>query len=679
MKQKTPLYIPTQEKIKNSNFSKYFEFLKQKYNKKFKNYDDLHKWSVKNIETFWESIFDFTKIKTFQKYSNVLDQKEHFYESKWFTNCQINFAENLLRFQDDKTAIISITENQDKIKISYAELYEKVLLLSSTLRKWGIKKGDRVVAYTPNIAETVIMMLATTSIGAIFSSTSIDFGVKGVIDRFGQIKPKILLTANGYTYKGKKISSLNNIENIVSQLNSIEKVIIVPFLKDEKESKIKNSISWNKALEESIQKEQKSFNEKNTSAEISKNKDSKINFEPISFQDPVYIMYTSGTTGLPKCIVQGSGVLVNHLKELILHTDLTRKDIIFYFTTTGWMMWNWLVSSLAVGATIVLYEGNPAYPEIDTLWKIAEKEKISIFGTGAKYIDSLMNLDINIAEKFDLSVLKTILSTGSPLSPANYSYVYSHIKEDVQLSSIAGGTDLNGCFVLGNPILPVYEGEIQCKGLGMDVQIFDDAGSSIKNTKGELVCLQPFPSMPLYFWEDENKSKYKNAYFSTYRNIWKHGDFAEVTDKETVIIYGRSDATLNPGGVRIGTSDIYELLEQLPDIEDSLVIGKSCKDDIKIILFLKRKTIHDTNIYGFKFTQDYDLKIKTLIKEKLSPRHVPFVIYSVKDIPYTLNMKKVELVVKKIFDNENITNKDALKNPECLDEYRILAKNLKND
>jgi len=510
-----------------------------------------------------------------------------------------------------------------------------------------------VVGFMPNMPAAMIAMLAATSLGATWSSCSPDFGIKGVLDRFGQIKPKVLFTANGYFFKGKKLDSLARIADIIKELPSIEKVVVVPYTEPKPDiSALPNAVHY------------EDFK--------SSRSDLQIEFEQLPFEHPLYIMYSSGTTGLPKCMVQSAGgILIHHLKELMLHTDLKREDTIFYFSTCGWMMWNWLTSSLAVGATLVLFDGNPFHPHPAALWEMAQDEKITVFGTSAGYIAALINAGVEPGKTYDLTPLRAVLSTGSPLSIEGFEYIYSQVKTDLQLASIAGGTDLNGCFALGNPMGRVYAGELQCRGLAMDVKAFDETGRELINEEGELVCCKPFPSMPIYFWDDPDGSKYHSAYFDFYPNIWRHGDFVTVTDRGGVVMLGRSDATLNPGGVRIGTAEIYRQVEQMDEIDDSVVIGQNWKNDIRVVLFVQLAA-------GQELTDELKNKIKQTIRTNASPRHVPAKILSVPAIPYTLNMKKVELAVKKIVQGQPVLNKDALSNPEALDCYADL-KELQTD
>ncbi len=642
---KQPLWVPSEERKRNANMTKFIRFVNEKYGLNFTGYPELYDWSVKRSTDFWVAMWEFGEIKASRPYSTVVVNQDDMIESRWFPDAELNFAENLLRYRDDRTALIFKGEGQDPVRVTYAQLYDRVARLARSLRNMGIKAGDRVAGFMPNMIETVVAMLATTSIGAIWSSCSPDFGIKGVLDRFGQIEPRVLFTANGYYYNGKNFDSLGRVARIIEQIPSVEKVVVVPYIDPRPDiSNLPKAVMFEDFLapEEGLD----------------------IEFTQMPFNHPLYIMYSSGTTGVPKCIVHGAGgTLIQHLKELILHTDLKREDTIFYFTTCGWMMWNWLVSSLAVGATVLLYDGSPFYPGPDALFKMAQDEKITVFGTSAKYLAAVEKEGVKPREKFDLSPLKAILSTGSPLSVESFEYVYRDIKQDVCLSSISGGTDIISCFALGNPIGPVYPGELQCRGLGMDVHAFDANGRPVINQKGELVCTSSFPSMPIYFWNDPGNEKYKKAYFSVYPNVWQHGDYIEITDTGGVIIYGRSDATLNPGGVRIGTAEIYRQVESLDEIIDSLVVGQDWDNDVRVVLFVKLAE-------GVEFNEELVKKIKTTIRENTTPRHVPAKIIPVDDIPYTINGKKVELAVRNIIHGKPVENRDALANPEALELYK---------
>ena len=644
---KKPLWEPSRELIQKSNMSRFIRFVNQNYGKNFKNYPELYDWSVTQIPEFWAAMWEFGEIKTSHNYDRVVDDLSKMPGAKWFEGARLNFAENLLRYRDDQTALIFKGEARETERITYQELYSRVAALAKSLKGRGVKTGDRVVGFMPNMMETIIAMLAATSLGAVWSSCSPDFGIKGVLDRFGQIEPKVLFTTDGYSYNGKSFDSIGRVADIVQDLPSIQQVVVMPYLQGKPDiSPIPRAVYY------------QDFSPPATGKEI--------DFVQVPADHPLYIMYSSGTTGLPKCMVQGvAGILIHQLKELMLHTDLKREDTIFYFTTCGWMMWNWLTCSLACGATLVLFDGSPFYPDPGVLWKLAQDEKITVFGTSARYIAALEKEGIKPGTDYDLTPLRAVLSTGSPLAVEGFRYIYREVKKDVQLASISGGTDLNGCFALGNPILPVYEGELQCRGLGMKVEAFNDRGGPVINELGELVCTAPFPSMPLYFWNDPDNEKYLNAYFETFSGVWCHGDFIKITEKGGVVIYGRSDATLNPGGVRIGTADIYRQVETLPEIADSIVVGQDWDNDVRIILFVKTAV-------GVQLDDTLVNKIKKIIRENTSPRHVPAKIIPVIDIPYTINMKKVELAVRNMIHGKPVLNKDALANPEALDLYKDL-------
>ncbi|MEW6423967.1 MAG: acetoacetate--CoA ligase [Bacillota bacterium] len=644
---KKPLWEPSAERKQQANMTRFIRFVNQKYGLQIDNYNQLYNWSITNILDFWAAVWEFGKVRASQPYETVAVNLDDMLGARWFLGARLNFAENLLRYRDERTALIFRGEALEPVLITYAELYDQVARLAGSLRDAGVRAGDRVAGFMPNMIETVVAMLATTSIGAIWSSCSPDFGIKGVLDRFGQIQPKILFTADGYSYGGKKFDSLERIAGVVKEIASIEKVVVVPYAeKDPCLSRVPKAISYADFL--------------------SPRRGLEISFAQLPFDHPVYILYSSGTTGVPKCIVHGAGgTLLQHLKELILHTDLKREDTIFYYTTCGWMMWNWLVSSLAVGATVFLFDGSPFYPEPGVLWKLAQDEKISIFGTSAKYLAAIEKAGVKPGATYDLASLKTVLSTGSPLSGESFAYVYREIKQDVCLSSISGGTDIISCFALGNPIGPVYAGELQVRGLGMKVESFDENGNPVLDQKGELVCTAPFPSMPVYFWNDEGNKKYRSAYFDYYPHVWRHGDYIEITGTGGVIIYGRSDATLNPGGVRIGTAEIYRQVESLPEILDSIVVGQNWDNDVRVILFVKLAE-------GVQMTEELKKKIKTAIRENTTPRHVPAKIIAVADIPYTLNGKKVEMAVRSVIHNEPVLNQDALANPEALAYFKDL-------
>ncbi|MCD6562053.1 MAG: acetoacetate--CoA ligase [Deltaproteobacteria bacterium] len=647
------LWRPSEKRIKNTNLYRFIRFINKKFGRDFTEYESLYRWSIDNIPDFWASLWEFAGIKASKSYVQVIDDPGKMPGAVWFTGSRLNFAENLLRYRDDEPALVFKGENRDVTRMTYRELYDETALVARSLRDAGVQAKDRVAGFMPNMPETIICMLAATSIGAIWSSCSPDFGIKGMLDRFGQIRPKVLFAADGYIFKGKRFDSLEPISDIIKELPATEKAVVIPYTQKEPDIRgIPNAILY------------QDFKSREPAAEIE--------FEQLPFDHPLYIMYSSGTTGLPKCMVQSAGgILINHLKELTLHTDLKREDNIFYFTTCGWMMWNWLASSLGTGATIILFDGNPFHPGPGALFKLAQDEKITIFGTSAGYIAALQSSGIRPVKEYDLRPLRTILSTGSPLPVEAFEYIYRDVKEDVQLSSISGGSDLNGCFALGNPIGPVYAGELQCRGLGMKVEAFDETGRPVINRQGELVCTAPFPSMPIYFQDDPDNRKYLSAYFDIYPNVWRHGDFIEINNHGGVIIYGRSDATLNPGGVRIGTADIYRLVEQMDEIEDSIVVGQTRANDIRIILFVQMAK-------GFDLNKELIKRIREIIRKGASPRHVPAKVISVPDIPYTLNMKKVELAVKKVIHGQPVLNKDSLRNPESLN-YFMDIKELQED
>ncbi|MBA3046128.1 MAG: acetoacetate--CoA ligase [Candidatus Thermoplasmatota archaeon] len=641
------LWIPTQEQIKNANMTRFIQYVNNKHGKNFVTYPELYDWSIKSIPDFWAAMWEFGDIVHSEPYDSVVTDLDKMPGAIWFAGARLNYAENLLRHRDDRVAIVFRGETKIRRTFTYAELYHRVAGLARALREAGIKTGDRVAGFMPNMPEAIIAMLATTSIGAIWSSCSPDFGIKGVLDRFGQIEPKILFTADGYFYKDKSFNSLEKIAGIIGNLPSVEKIIVIPYTDKQPDiASLPNAV----LIDDFYCKEE----------------GLEIQFEQLPFDHPLYIMYSSGTTGVPKCIVHGAGgTLIQHLKELVLHTDLKRDDNIFYFTTCGWMMWNWLVSSLAVGATLLLFDGNPFYPDAYALFNIAKEENMTVFGTSAKYIASVEGAGVKLGQG-DIPTVRAMLSTGSPLSQENFEFVYRQIKKDIMLSSISGGTDIISCFALGNPIGPVISGELQCRGLGMRVLAFDDSGSPIFTQQGELVCTAPFPSMPIYFWNDPEDRKYRAAYFERYPNIWHHGDFVVITEEGGVVIYGRSDATLNPGGVRIGTAEIYNVVENIPEIEDSLVVGQDWDNDVRVLLFVKMKT-------GIELSEELINTIRTSIRTNTTPRHVPAKVLAVADIPYTINGKKVELAVKKIIHGQEVKNKDALGNPESL----VLYQNLK--
>ncbi len=641
------LYEPSPERVAKTHMYCFMHYVNDRFGRNFQSYPELYEWSVSQIADFWGAFWDFAEIKHSVPYEQVVDDPGKMPGATWFSGARLNFAENLLRYRDNRTALIFQSEDGPPRSLSYAELYSQVAAVAQSLKELGIRPGDRVAGFMPNMPETITAMLAAASLGAVWSSCSPDFGIKGVLDRFGQIRPRVLFTANGYFFKGREIDSLERISSVLQHIDSVEQVVVVPL------TRVEPDVS---GIPQGVMFEDFKSDEP----------DPEIEFEQLPFDHPLYIMYSSGTTGLPKCMVQSAGgILMHQVKELMLHTDVSRKDTVFYFTTCGWMMWNWLVSGLALGPRLVLYDGNPFHPDPGVLWRAAQDQGITVFGTSAGYLAALEASGIKPGRDYDLSPLRAVLSTGSPLSEAGFAFVYRDIKADLQLASISGGTDLNGCFALGNPMGPVYAGELQCRGLGMKVFAYDDAGRPVYNQQGELVCTAPFPSMPIYFWDDPDGQKYHQAYFDVYPGIWRHGDFVEITERGGVVFYGRSDATLNPGGVRIGTAEIYRQVDQIEEIEDSLVIGQQWNNDVRVILFVKL-------FQGVELTDALRKKIVNTIRSNASPRHVPAKIVEVPDIPYTLNMKKVELAVKKIIHGKSVSNKDALKNPECLDFYEAI-------
>ena len=650
---KKPLWQPGEERKQQANMTGFIRFVNRKYGLGLDCYDELYDWSVARIPDFWAAMWDFAGIRASRPYDRVIDDPAEFPGAKWFEGARLNFAENLLRCRDDRTAIIFRGETQKSERMTYAELYRAVSRLARSLRENGLQPGDRVAAYMPNLKETAIAMLAATSIGAVWSSCATDLGAQATLDRLSQIEPKILFVVDGYYYKGKPFDSLAKAAEVARGMPSLEKVIVVSYLGGNPDiSALPRAVLYDRF--------------------ISREENPELLFEQLPFDHPVYIMFSSGTTGKPKCLVQGAGgVLINHLKELILHTDLKSEDTILYVTTCSWMMWNWLLSSLAVGAALVLYDGNPLYPGPGALWQVAEEEKITIFGTSASYINYLMSQDFRPGDNYDLSCLREISQTGSALSTAGFEFVYRAIKADLHFSSVSGGTDINGCFVQGSPTLPVYAGEIQRPALGMKIKCYDENGQPVIDRTGELVCEAPSPSMPLYFWDDPGGVKYRETYFSHYPNVWCHGDYVMIHgDTGGITIFGRSDAVLKPSGVRIGTAEIYNQVEKFVEISDCLAIGQEWQGDQRIILFVKMAG-------DYQLTDELRDKLRKTLRAEASPRHVPAKILAVPDIPYTFNMKKVEMAVTNIIHGRPVSNRDALVNPESLDYYQSLLPELR--
>jgi len=642
---KTPLWIPSAERKSDANICRFIDHVNKKFSLEIDNYSDLYRWSVENIAAFWGLFWDYAEIQSSRHYDVVVDDLRKFPGAKWFTGARLNFAENLLRHRDDHIAFIFKGENIRSRIMTYAELYRQVARLAKALRDSGVAPGDRIVAYMPNLIETVVAMLATTAVGAVWASCATDIGPQAVLDRLGQIEPAVMFTVDGYFYKGKRFDARANAAQIARGLPSLKKVVVVRYAMDDVDTgTIPKAVGYDDFMSSSK---------------------AAIAFERLPFEHPVYIMFSSGTTGKPKCMVQGAGVLINHIKEHRLHTDLKRGDRMMYITTCSWMMWNWLISGLATGATIVLYDGNPNYPDAGAMWKLVQDEKISIFGCSATYINFLKSESLKPGETHDLSSLKQISQTGSPLSVEGFEYVYRAIKDDVHFNSISGGTDINGCFAIGNPISPVFAGELQGPGLAMKINAYDERGHPVRDRKGELVCEAPAPSMPLYFWNDRDGQQYQSAYFDFFSSpkVWRHGDYIEIhSDTGGITFFGRSDSTLKPSGVRIGTAEIYAVMDNINGISDSLAIGQEWKGDQRILLFVKLNL-------GVPLTEKLITEIKREIKENVSPRHVPALILEAPDIPYTFNMKKVESAVSAIVNGRQVTNRDALINPESLDFY----------
>ena len=635
----TVVWTPSQDQILNSNLKRFENFVSRKIGKEFKSYQELHEFSISTPE-FWRLLIEYCEV--IGDWQGPVYEGENIITAKWFPKSRLNFAENMLKNRSQDTALVFRCENRIFENVTFTELYDQVSKVAQHLGALGVKKGDRVAGFLPNFIGSIVAMLATVSVGAIWSSCSPDFGEQGVIDRFGQIEPKVLFCVDGYFYNGRSHNCLRKIKSFSAKLPTVKQVVMFDYASLDKIS-IKNSISYNEILD--------NYNPK------------KIEFKRVDFDHPLYIMYSSGTTGVPKCIVHGhGGTLLQHLKEHQLHTNISSGDRVFYFTTCSWMMWNWLVSALATQATIMLYDGSPSYPDDTVLWRFANDEQFTHFGTSAKYIETLMKNNVKPRTNFKLKNLKTICSTGSPLSPESYDFIYKNIGP-VHLASISGGTDIVSCFVLGIPTLPVRRGEIQGPGLGMAVEIWNDTGKVKRGRRGELVCTKPFPSRPVKFWNDADRKKYYLAYFDRFDDVWAHGDFAEQTLDSGYIIHGRSDATLNPGGVRIGTAEIYRQVDRVDEVLESIVIGQTWENDIRIILFVKLKK-------GINLRETLVNTIKETIKYNCTVRHVPSKILQVNDIPRTKSGKIVEIPVRDIVDGKEVKNKEALANPEALDFFK---------
>jgi acetoacetyl-CoA synthetase len=640
-----PLWQPSPARIAASNLKAFMAEAERRTNLKLPDYAALWRWSIEAPEAFWTLVWDYCGIKAETRGQRVVVDGDKMPGAQFFPDARLNFAENLLRRRDATPAMIFRGEDKVRRTLSWAELYDAVAKLAGALRARGIKPGDRVAAYMPNLPETAIAMLATASVGAIFSSCSPDFGAQGVLDRFGQIGPRFLISADGYFYNGKAFSSLDKLPAILDGLPTVEAAVIASYVEKRADlSSIKRAVHW--------------------ADFVADRKGGDIPFARLPFNHPLYIMYSSGTTGVPKCIVHGAGgTLIQHMKEHRLHCDLKAGDRLFYFTTCGWMMWNWLITGLASEATLLLYDGSPFHPSGNVLFDFADDEKMTVFGTSAKFIDACAKAGLEPIKTHKLDSVRLMTSTGSPLVPESFDYVYRGIKKDIHLASISGGTDIISCFVLGNPIGPVWRGEIQARGLGLAVEAFDDDGKKVRGDRGELVCTRPFPSMPIGFWNDPQGTKYHEAYFDRFPNIWCHGDFVEITEHDGVIIYGRSDALLKPGGVRIGTAEIYRQVEQLPEVLESLVIGQDWDGDVRVVLFVRLRE-------GLTLDDKLIDKIKKQIRANTTPRHVPARVVQVADIPRTKSGKIVELAVRNVVHGRPVKNREALANPEALDLYR---------
>lgn len=651
---KTPLWVPSEECRSRANITRFIRRVNQRYGLDIRSYGDLHAWSVEHIPDFWAAMWEFGEITASRSFTEVVDDLGRFPGAKWFGGARLNFAENLLRYRDDRPALVFKGETRRSTAMTYAELFDAVARLAGSLRAMGVVPGDRVVGYMPNLIETAVAMLAATSLGAIWSSCATDIGARAALDRLGQVEPKVLFTADGYFYKGQRFDTLGNAATVANGIPSLKHVVVASYATEKPDLR---------SLPGAARYEDLLAGAKATAR-----------FEQLPFEHPAYIMFSSGTTGKPKCMVQGAGgVLINHLKELMLHTDLRREDRILYITTCSWMMWNWLVSALGVGATVVLYDGNPAYPDAGAIWKLVQDEKITVLGVSASYVNALRNQGVRPGRDYDLASLREISQTGSPLSAEGFEYVYREIKRDLHFNSISGGTDINGCFAAGSPISPVYAGELQGPALAMNVRAYDEQGNAVFDRQGELVCEAPAPSMPLYFWNDPGHEKYRAAYFTFYpdKRVWRHGDYVVMhRDTGGITFYGRSDAVLKPSGVRIGTAEIYNVVEKLEGIADSLAIGQDFRGDERVILFVKLAA-------GVALTDELRATIRRALREGASPRHVPTLIIEVPDIPYTYNMKKVESAVTNIVNGRPVLNRDALVNPESLDHYEKLLPDLR--
>ena len=645
------LWQPTDQQTARAHVTALRQQIEQQHGLAFHDFHSFYDWSVTAPETFWEAVWRYFDPIVSQPYSSVLVNGDQMPGAEWFVGARLNFAENLLRFRDEHPAIVFWGEDKVQRRLTYAELSHQVASLARALREMGVGRGDRVAGLLPNMPEAIVAMLATASLGAVWSSCSPDFGVDGIVDRFGQIDPKVLVTVDGYWYKGTTFDCRDKLQQVLQSLPSVKHVVVCRYV----------------GGKDTLPAGGQSCVEAHSYEHIVKGHAPPLEFEQVPFDHPVYVMFSSGTTGRPKCIVHGvGGTLLEHLKELVLHTDLRRVDKIFYATTCGWMMWNWLVSSLAVGATLLLYDGAPSVRDMHILFDLADAEGMTVFGTSAAYITAINKAGLCPKETHRLEPLRAMLSTGSPLAPENFDYVYQNIKDDLMLASISGGTDIIGCFALGCPVLPVHRGELQTRSLGYAVDVFGENGESLEGEKGELVCRKPFPSMPIGFWNDPDGKKYHEAYFSRFKNVWHHGDYVMLTNQRGMIFFGRSDAVLNPGGVRIGTAEIYRQVEQIDEVTGSVVVGQNWKDDVRVVLFIQLRE-------GCCLDDELEERICTRIRQHTTPRHVPKQIVAVRDIPVTRSGKISEIAVRNVIHNQPVKNTEALANPESLDEFRDLA------
>jgi acetoacetyl-CoA synthetase len=638
------LWQPTADQVARSNLAAFMRFVADRGHPAMSDYAALYQWSIDEPRPFWTAVWDFCGVLAGQRYDSIVEDFDRMPGARWLPGARLNYAENLLRYRDDRPALVAVNDRGQRSELTYRELALAVGQTARALKALGVQPGDRVVGYLPNIPQTVIALLAASSIGAVWSSCSPDFGAQGVLDRFGQIEPKVLFAVDGFIDLGRRVELMPRIREICDRIRSIEHVVVVPYLDAPRVDlhSLQHAVAWDDFLAGSPA--------------------GPPEFEQLPPDHPLYILYSSGTTGPPKCIVHtGGGILLKHLSELILNADLRRDDVFFYFTSTGWMMWNWLISGLAVGCTVVLYDGAPLSPKVDILFDMAQRERVTVFGTSPKYLSTIEKVHLEPAKTHDLSALRAILSTGAPLHTDNFDYVYRAIKPDVRLSSISGGTELCGFFLSDNPIGPVYRGELQCRTLGTKVQVFDDAGRPIVGQKGELVCTAPFPSMPLGFWNDP--AAYHRTYFEQFPGVWRHGDLAELNERGGMVIYGRSDATLNPGGVRIGTAEIYRPVEKVPEVLESIVVGQEWEGDMRVVLFVKLRE-------GLVLDNDLRRRIRDEIRHSTTPRHVPAKVLQVADIPRTRSGKLVELAVRDVIHGRAVRNAEALTNPEALAHFQ---------